>query len=108
VLPLVHDLMVVSGGGSLDRKLFPSACVSFYRVAHKKKPSARDTKGCFFSRRARRLPRRSAAESQLVKSWVMMSPNSSHFSPLKRIICSCLIGEKWELFGDIITDDFTN
>src|ERR1700734_3310360 len=41
--------------GFLGRKLLMLRdCVSFYRVAHKKKPSARGAKGCFFSRLSRR------------------------------------------------------
>src|SRR5262245_8559169 len=61
--------------------------------ASNKKPSVTGSRrACFLVEYAAWLTR--AAEYQLERSPLMTSPNSSHFSPLKRCSCNCEIGAK--------------
>ena len=87
VLPLVQCLMAV-WPAFLNESSLNVPCVSSYQVAHKKKPSAQGAEGCFFSRRYERPATVRISQRgmrQLLSSLLMMSPNSSHFSPLNRI-----------------------
>src|ERR1700680_4502180 len=58
-----------------------------------KKPPATASQGASFSRTAIGSRTREV-DPQLLRSSAMMSPNSSHFSPLNRCIRSCLSGAK--------------
>jgi branched-chain amino acid transport system substrate-binding protein len=39
---------------------------------------------------------------------VTINTSATDFAPIKQLQMMRFKGEKWELFGDIITDDFTN